>query len=53
MGYSGEHTERGQIRGFRSGVAGSIRYRLEREAIGAVIFARGPVDRWVTPLFTM
>lgn len=32
-----------------------INYMLERgiQGIGAVIFARGPVDRWVTPLFTM
>lgn len=29
------------------------RHRAGRPAIGAVIFARGPVPPWVTPLFSM
>lgn len=28
-------------------------HRAGRDAIGAVVFARGPVAPWVTPLFTM
>lgn len=27
--------------------------RADRNAVGAVIFARGPVPSWITPLFTM
>lgn len=29
------------------------RHRAGRDAIGAVVFARGPVAPWVTPLFAM
>lgn len=29
------------------------RVRADREAIGVVVFARGPVLAWVTPLFTL
>ena len=33
---------------------GSMRQlRGERDAIGAVVFARGPVDAWITPLFVL
>jgi orotate phosphoribosyltransferase len=30
-----------------------VQYEDSGKVIGAVVFARGPVDRWVTPLFTM